>query len=240
MLNGIKIFPIVLLLVVSGAMYAQNKEVEKLPYDKGYVFFGATGGASLRESENEDALFFLIREQDKKGYNVLLTGGYLLTPSVAVGGALQYDRSSVSKITEDTDGIVSNIREAGSIVTTSAYAKYFIPLTPSKRFNLYTIAGLAWVADRNTIENFSQDILTRTYVNKNTVRLGISPGIQVFVVDGFATEVGVNVAGFSGSRKKETVNGVPNASVSTFDLDLRLNILTMNISFYYYFPVNKK
>jgi len=222
------------------AAHGQSDSTPKPPYDKGYVFFGATGGASLRESENEDALFFLIREQQKNGFNVLLTGGYLLTPSMAVGGGLQYDRSSVSKITEDADGIVSDIREAGSIVTTSAYAKFFIPLTPGKRFNLYTIAGLAWVADRNTIENLTQDILTRTYVNKNTIRLGISPGIQVFVVDGFATEVGVNVAGFSGSSKQETVNGVPNSSVNTFDLDLRLNILSLNISFYYYFPIKKK
>jgi hypothetical protein len=48
------------------------------------------------------------------------------------------------------------------------------------------------------------------------------------------------VAGFSGSRKSVTVNGADDAAVNTFDLDLKINILTLNISFYYYFPISKK
>jgi hypothetical protein len=71
------------------------------------------------------------------------------------------------------------------------------------------------------------------------LRLGISPGIQVFIVEGFATEVGVNVAGLSGTRKVVTVNGEEDSTVNTADLDLRLNILSLNISFYYYFPNRK-
>jgi hypothetical protein len=216
---------------------AQENSATKSNYDKGYVFFGATGGASLRESENENALIVNILEQDKKGYNFLVTGGYFITPTLALGGAIRYDESRINKITEDTDGIISNIREAGSIVTSSAYAKFYIPLSPNRRFNLYNIAGFGWISDRYTVENFSQNVLTRTYTNKNTLQLGLSPGIQVFVIDGFATEVGVNVAGFSGSSKKVTVNGDASSTVNTFDLDLQINILTLNISFYYYFPI---
>jgi hypothetical protein len=232
------IFSILFALIVSAqSVTAQDSSPSKSTYDKGYVFFGATGGASLRESENENALIVNILEQDKKGYNFLVTGGYFITPTLALGGAIRYDESRIKKITEDTDGIISNIREAGSIVTSSAYAKFYIPLSPNKRFNLYNIAGFGWIADRYTVENFSQNVLTRTYTNKNTLQLGLSPGIQVFVIDGFATEVGVNVAGFSGSSKKVTVNGDASSTVNTFDLDLKINILTLNISFYYYFPV---
>lgn len=216
---------------------AQETSFTRPNYDQGYIFFGATGGASLRESENENALIVNINEQQKKGYNFLVTGGYFIKPNLALGGAVQYDESRLNKITEDADGIISNIREAGSIVTSSAYTKFFIPLSPSKRFNLYSIAGFGWVADRYAVESFSQNILTRTYTNKNTIQLGLSPGIQVFVIDGFATEVGVNVAGFSGSSKKVTVNGDDSSTVNTFDLDLKINILTLNISFYYYFPI---
>jgi len=227
---------------ISGGTYtvAQDESDKKPPYDKDYVFFGATGGASLRESENENALVFIIKDQQKKGYNFLVTGGYFLKPTLALGGAVRYDESRITKVTEDTDGITADIQEAGSVLTTSAYGKFFIPLTPNKRFNLYTIAGLAWVADRYVVENYSQNLLTRTYTNKNTIQLGLTPGIQVFVVDGFATEVGVNVAGFSGSRKNVTENGVANSAVNTFDLDLKINILSLNISFYYYFPISKK
>lgn len=225
------------LIISIQGVWAQDGNSLKPTYDKGYVFFGATGGASLRASENENALIVNILEQKKKGYNFLVTGGYFITPTLALGGAVQYDESRTTKITQDSDGILSDIQEAGSIITTSVYSKFFIPLSPNKRFNLYSIAGVGWIADRNTAENFSQNVLTRTYTNKNTIQLGLSPGVQVFIIDGFATEVGVNVAGFSGSTKKVSVNGDDSSAVNTFDLDLKINILTLNISFYYYFPI---
>lgn len=220
---------------------AQNESTEekKSPLQKGVVFAGFSGGASLRESENENALVVTIQDQSKKGYNLIFSGGYMLKPEFALGAAMRFDQSRLSKTTVDADGIISNVKEAGSILTTSVYVKNFIPLTANRRINLYNIAGIAWVADRKTSDNLSQDVLTRTYTRKNALQLGISPGIQVFVVDGFATEVGVNVAGFSATRKEVSVNGVNDSSVNTFDLDLRVNILSLSISFYYYFPIRK-
>jgi hypothetical protein len=207
---------------------------------KGVVFAGFSGGASLRGSENENALVVTIQEQSKTGYNLIFTGGYMLKPEFAVGAAMRVDQSRLTKTVVDSDGITSDVQEAGSIITSSIFVKSFIPLTANKRINLYNIAGMAWVADRNNSENFSQDLLTRTYTSKNSLQLGVSPGIQVFVVEGFATEVGVNVAGFSATQKIVSVNGVEDSSVNTFDLDLRVNILSLNISFYYYFPIRKQ
>lgn len=207
---------------------------------KGIAFAGFSGGASLRESENENALVVTIQEQSKTGYNLIFTGGYMLKPEFALGAAVRVDQSRLSKSVLDSDGITSDVQEAGSIITSSIFVKAFIPLTANKRINLYNIAGMAWVADRNNSENFSQDLLTRTYTSKNSLQLGVSPGIQVFVVEGFATEVGVNVAGFSATQKVVAVNGVEDSTVNTFDLDLRVNIFSLNISFYYYFPIRKQ
>jgi hypothetical protein len=163
----------------------------------------------------------------------------MLKPDFAVGAGVRIDQSRLSKTVIDSDGITSNIQEAGSILTSSVYIKNFIGLTANRRINLYNIAGIAWIADRNTAENFSQDLLTRTYTRKNGLQVGISPGVQVFIVDGFATEVGVNVAGFSATRKEVAVNGVVDSKVNTLDIDLRLNILSLNISFFYYFPIHQ-
>lgn len=216
---------------------AQTEQKVNPLLDKGVVFFGLSGGASLRESENENSLLVTIAEQDKKGFNVSIAGGYMLKQDFAAGGALRYDQSRINKTTIDGDGIETDMKEAGSIMTVSGYIKNFIPLTSNRRINLYNITGIAWSADRNTVESTSQDILTRTYTDKNTLQLGISPGIQVFVLKGFATEVGVNVAGLSASKKEVSVNGVPDSSVDTFDVDLKIDILSLNISFYYYFPI---
>lgn len=241
-MHQMKVIIITLTIFFSAAKsLAQNEgtEEKKSSLQKGVVYAGFSGGASLRESENENALVVTIQDQSKKGYNLIFSGGYMLKPEFALGAAMRFDQSRLSKTTVDADGITSNVKEAGSILTTSVYVKNFIPLTVNRRINLYNIAGIAWVADRKTSENLSQDVLTRRFTRKNSLQLGISPGIQVFVVDGFATEVGVNVAGFSAARKKVSVNGNDDSSVNTFDLDLRVNILSLSISFYYYFPTGK-
>jgi hypothetical protein len=235
---------ILTLLLVSQAtrLSAQSEKVSSSPsmLGKGVVFAGFSGGASLRESENEATLGAVIEDQAKKGFNILVSGGYMFTSDFAAGAAFRYDQSRLTKTVVDGEGIKSDIREAGSTLTSSAYVKYFIPLTANRRINIYNLAGIGWVADRNLQEKFTQDVLTRTYTRKNTLQLGLSPGIQVFVIKGFATEVGVSVAGFSASRKEVIVNGISDSKVNTFDFDLKLNILSMNISFYYYFPTTKK
>lgn len=226
--------------MLTQSVLAQETPAEsRSPLRKGVAFVGFSGGASLRESENVNALVVTIQEQAKKGYNLIFSGGYLVRPEFAIGGALRFDRSRESKRVIDADGVATDVREAGSIITTALFVKNFIPLTANKRINLYNIGGLVWVADRNSTESMTQNVLTRTYTNKNSFQLGISPGIQVFVVDGFATEVGVNVAGFSATNKEVMVNGVPDSRVSTFDLDFRVNILSLNISFFYYFPTRR-
>jgi hypothetical protein len=231
-----------LLFFNAGLLNAQNQGSNDAPslLRKGIAFAGFSGGASLRESENENALVATIQEQSKTGYNLIFAGGYMLKQEFAVGAALRVDQSRLTKTVVDSDGITSDVQEAGSIITSSIFVKAFIPLTVSKRINLYNIAGMAWVADRNNRENSSQDVLTRTYTSKNSLQLGVSPGIQVFIVEGFATEVGVNVAGFSATQKVVAVNGIEDSTVNTFDLDLRVNILSLNISFYYYFPIRKQ
>jgi hypothetical protein len=219
-------------------LFAQTTKQPNVLLTKGIVFFGLSGGASIRETENQDLFIFRIKEQQKSGFNVFVSGGYVLGNDFGVGGAFRYDQSRLTRTAVDQDGIVSDIKEAGTILTSSAYLKYFIPLGASKRINLYNIAGVAWVNDNNLNETLTQQVLTRTYTTINSVQLGFSPGIQVFIIDGFATELGVNIAGISGGAKKVYVNGVEDSKSNRLDIDLKLDILSASISFYYYFRVN--
>ncbi|WP_300978509.1 hypothetical protein [Flavobacterium sp.] len=89
--------------------------------------------------------------------------------------------------------------------------------------------------ENKVTEKTSNDILTRYYSVTNNYNLGINPGIQVFTIKGFATEVGVNLAGLSHTYKRTTINEVENTVIKSNDLDLKLNILSLNISFFYFF-----
>lgn len=226
------------LLGCTTSLLAQTAVQPNILLTKGIVFFGLSGGASLRETENQDVFLFRIQEQQKTGFNIFVSGGYVIGNDFGIGGAFRYDQSRLTRSIIDQDGVVSDIQEAGTILTSSAYLKYFIPLGASKRINLYNLAGIAWLNNNNLNETTTQQLLTRTYTTTNTVQLGFSPGIQVFIIDGFATELGVNIAGISGGTKKVYVNGIEDSKSSRLDIDLKLNILSASISFYYYFRAN--
>jgi hypothetical protein len=110
--NG-RIFIILLLSFIQiTQVLAQSENTENSQgiLGKGVVFAGFSGGASLREGENENALVVTIQDQSKKGYNLIFAGGYMLKPEFAVGMGIRYDQSRISKTVIDSDGITSNIQ----------------------------------------------------------------------------------------------------------------------------------
>jgi hypothetical protein len=138
-------------------------------------------------------------------------------------------------LNEDEDAILTEVKEASNSITGAVFIKNFIPLSSSGRFNLYNITGMAFEAKRSNTETFSQDILNRKYTEAYSISLGISPGIQVFVMKGFAAEVGVNVAGVSTTTTRTTINGESGSLVQSGVLDLKINLLSLKLGFFYYF-----
>lgn len=243
-MEKIKIFSFIFLLAASVSVFAQGATDEfsgnfALPefnaIHKRTAFIGFTGSASTRLSENEDVLLFKIIDQEKRAFNLLLSGGYMIRERLGVGLAIQYDYLRNYQTNEDADGIRSEISEAGSGLTTRLFVKNFIPITSSGRFNLFYDIGINIGRDRVLKEDFTQDVLTRTYKTTNAVGIGMTPGINVMVIKGFAVELGVLAAGFSSSTQKVYVNDVETTTIKKGDLDLKLNILALTIGFFYYF-----
>ncbi|OAZ04438.1 hypothetical protein [Flavobacterium succinicans] len=227
------------LLIFSKTVYAQtNNSIEISPFtklQKGLAFVGLTGGANTRSSQNENFLITNVIDKQKDGFNIQANGGYFLSKSFAIGTALRYDWAKLNQILEDSDGIQTFVKEAKSSLGGNVFIKNYIPITANGRFNLFNIVSLGMNKENKVTEKTSNDILTRYYSVTNNYNLGINPGIQVFIIKGFATEVGVNLAGLSHTYKRTTINEVEHTVIKSNDLDLKLNILSLNISFFYFF-----
>lgn len=226
--------------ITSVPIYAQSNSDHKNFYkftnlQKGLAFIGLTGGASTRTSVNEDILILKIIDKQKDGYNIQLNGGYFLSKSFAVGGIIKYDWAKLNQVLENSEGTITYVQEAKSSLGGGVFIKNYIPIAPNGRFNLFNVVGLGMNVENKVSEQTTDDILTRYYTTTNNYSIGITPGIQVFIIKGFATEVGVNLAGLTHSNKKTTVNQIESSTIKSSDLDLKLNILSLNISFYYFF-----
>lgn len=229
-------FQLCLLIPIGVNAQTIPKKPDFLVLNKGASFVGFTGGTSVRESENEIIFGTNLLEQKKEGFNVVFSGGYFYKKDVSLGIGIGFDKFSRSQISENSDGIITNYKEAGSILTSAIFIKNYIPLSSNGRFNLYNLTGLGYSLERKISESFTENVLTRTYTVTNGLRIGLSPGIQVFILKGFATEVGMTIAGLSTSQTKTTENDVTTTNINKVDLNLKINILNINLSFYYYFP----
>ncbi|MGL5113322.1 MAG: hypothetical protein ACRC6O_11850 [Flavobacterium sp.] len=213
-----------------------NREISPFTnLQKGLAFIGITGGANTRTSQNENILITNIIDKQKDGFNIQANGGYFLSKSFAIGTSVKYDWAKINQILEDTDGVQTFIKEASSSLGGNFFIKNYIPITPNGRFNLFNVVSLGMTKENKVTEKTTNTILDRYYSITNNYNLGINPGIQVFIIKGFATEVGVNLAGLSNTYKKTTVNQVEDTVIKSTDLDLKLNILSLNISFFYFF-----
>jgi hypothetical protein len=227
------------LLLFSGEIHAQSPSTNEVStftkLQKGLAFIGITGGANTRTSQNENFLITNVIDKQKDGFDVQANGGYFLSKSFAIGTALRYDWAKLNQILEDTDGVQTFVKEAKSSLGAYVFIKNYIPITPNGRFNLFNVVSLGMNKENKVTENTTNDVLTRYYAVTDNYNLGINPGIQVFIINGFATEVGVNLAGLSHSYKRTTINEVENTVIKSNTLDLKLNILSLNISFFYFF-----
>lgn len=227
------------LLIFPKTINAQSSNtIEISPFtklQKGIAFIGLTGGANTRTSQNENILITNIIDRQKNGFNIQANGGYFLSNSFAVGAVAKYDWAELNQILENSEGIKTYVKEAKSSLGGGFFIKNYIPITPNGRFNLFNVVGLGVNVENKVSEQTTNDILTRYYTVSNIYNLGINPGIQVFIIKGFATEVGVNLAGFTHNNKTTTVNEIESTKIKSSELDLKLNILSLNVSFYYFF-----
>lgn len=205
------------------------------PLQKHLAFIGLTGGVSTRSSENEDILITKIIDKQKDGFYVQANGGYFLSKSFAVGANMKYDWGKLNQILEDSEGVLTTIQEAKSSLGGGFFIKNYIPITPNGRFNLFNVVGLGLTLENKLSEQTTNAVLSRYFTKTNTYNLTINPGIQVLIIKGFATEVGVNLAGLTHTAKKTTLNQVESSKIINSELDLKLNILSLNISFFYFF-----
>jgi hypothetical protein len=209
---------------------------ERSRIDKGRAYVGLSFGVNFKEANNQNFLGLVnIVEEKSSGGNVQLNGGYFLGKYFSVGGIYQYGENNGDLLTEDADQIRTHTESIRRLHTIGAYVKYFTPLNEKERINLFARVGISYQDERVLDEATTNEVLTRTFQKTNTLYFGIIPGVQVLVVEGFAVEADISIAGLQSSWTDTWVNGELAGDVHTTSVSFDINLLTLNIGFFYYF-----
>ena len=105
----------------------------------------------------------------------------------------------------------------------------YVCLDRGHRFGLFNETALeySW-GDMNYTRTLTAG-LTETNTQIQQLRIGLNPGLSVFVMDKFTVEASVGIAGFKMNRKRQTTNGIESGWRKSLGMDYKFNIFNIQI-----------
>lgn len=186
-----------------------TKPVYRANLNKHDYFVGGTLSLNSKEIVNKDALVLNIDDQLSNSISLGIDAGYALKDNLFVGLGVDYGQTTKKGHYTESD-IQKHTQVYTNKMEFRPFIKNYVPLGPSRRFNIITQTELSFSLQQSISESLVDDEITRTLSKTYVAGIGIRPGILVFVIDNFAIETTVNVAGINYSyQKSETTNQAP-------------------------------
>ena len=211
-------------------------------YDDGFSPFKKRNGYlglafSLQDQSliNTQRLLDKVIDGGRFNYNIELSGGYFLGDYTQVGltFSFAYDKFEGTTLRE---GDTIRVEDISKVFTAIPFIKPYFPVTKNERLSFYMQLGIGLGGGNGlTRETKKLDEINKTYSEQFVLNVGLTPGITFFAIENFAFEVGINVLGYELKRTETTINEVETAIETRHNVNLRLNLLSLNIGLAYYF-----
>ncbi|KLT68250.1 hypothetical protein [Flavobacterium sp. ABG] len=234
-----------ILLISSQRINAQNQIVKDTLIlknrltSKGNMYSGITFNFSTKDTDVKQGLLVDVSDQSRNQFKMSVDAGYFIKDNFALGALISFENDRHNQTETDQQGTKTAVQYAKDSYGIYGGMKNFIPLDSKRRFYLYNLVLLGTSFKHIIEERTTNDLLKRSYTKDVALELQINPGIMVNVVKGFSIEVGAQIAGFSSTWSKTTLNNEVTEKSHATDADFSINLLRLNIGFYYYFPIKK-
>jgi hypothetical protein len=203
---------------------------------KGRFYGSLTFSYDARSAENEDQLFRQVVTQSKYNYRIIGNGGIAIKNNMTLGLAAGYGRAKedITYLDENNESITSKSLQQGLSLVPNM--RNYIPLGRGQ-LQVLVQTELSFTFGESLQRIFRQEDIDKIEGNFIEIELGIKPGFILFFDKNWAFETTVGVAGFSTRIDEKTTNNDRDnrQKIVESGIDLRLNILQLNLGVAYYF-----
>jgi hypothetical protein len=230
---------LLLVLLCFNTAYTQDRSAssqEDYIVRKGRYYGALTFSLNQRKAENEDQLLRQVVDQDRYNYRIIGNGGYAIKDNFTLGLSAAYGRKKeeITFLDENDQEIRSKSLEQGFSFTPNM--RNYIPIGKGKlQIIVQTQLGFTFgeslqrVYSANNVDKVEGDFLE--------IDLGVSPGVVLFFTRNWAFETRVNVAGLNTRIEEQVTNDDEEnrQRIEQTNVDLRLNLLELNLGVAFYF-----
>lgn len=189
-----------------------------------------------RNAENENQLLRQVIDQDKFDYRVTASGGYALKNNFTIGLGFSYgrQREDITFVNQDDEEITT--QSVGQDVSFIPNIRKYVPLG-SGRLQIFVQTDLRASFGESLQRDFLAAEVQKTEEDFVELRLGVQPGVVLFFTRQWAFEASVGIAGVSSRWSTKTFNEdeANQTKIQQSSIDLKLNLLALNLGVAYYF-----
>lgn len=201
-------------------------------------------GVSISYSQsNQNDYQFLILENlsgDTYDFKVSPMVCYVVADDLGLGGRFSYSRALTKLekgsvvLGEDTEFDVENLYRLSHEYSVTGIMRNYFSLGRSKRFGFFNEVQLQLGGGQSKLMSGKSEELTGNYESNFTLKVGLSPGMAVFLNDYSALEVNVGVLGFKYTHTKQLNDRIYESNRKTKSANFRINLfsITFGVAFY--------
>lgn len=171
---------------------------------------GVTVSVFNFESDNSRLLFSLLKDIDLnlRTLSVKPFVGYAIKDNTVVGLKFGYSRISggidnLALNIEDLDIALKDIKYTDDSYSFSLFHRSYIGLDPKGLFGLFNETTLGYSTGSTRFSRGADETLKYTDTSINQLKVGINPGIAIFIMPNVGAEVSFGVAGFTYNWEKQ-------------------------------------
>lgn len=197
---------------------------------------GVTVSVFNFESDNSRLLFSLLKDIDLnlRTLSVKPFVGYAIKDNTVVGLKFGYSRISgglnnLSLSIEDLDLSLKDIKYTDDSYSFSLFHRSYIGLDPKGLFGLFNETTLGYSTGSTRFSRGVDETLKYTDTSINQLKVGINPGIAIFIMPNVGAEVSFGVAGFTYNWEKQKKSSGETGKRTNSGANFKINLFNINI-----------
>ena len=197
---------------------------------------GVTVSVFNFESDNSRLLFSLLKDIDLnlRTLSVKPFVGYAIKDNTVVGLKFGYSRISggidnLALNIEDLDIALKDIKYTDDSYSFSLFHRSYIGLDPKGLFGLFNETTVGYSTGSTRFSRGADETLKYTDTSINQLKVGINPGIAIFIMPNVGAEVSFGVAGFTYNWEKQKKSSGETGKRTNSGANFKINLFNINI-----------
>lgn len=222
----------------SGLLSASYKIDSSEYIAKKHFMGGAT--ISLLQAETSDLNILIGDVYDLDGYvfSIEAFGGYFLKDALAVGlrGGYQRTKTEIDfALLDDLVDLSQKTKYLSHGFLIEPYLRNYLKLFNTRHFYFFNETSFSVEYTSGISQTDDYEEINKTISDAWTFQLGLRPGVNIFMANGFAFETSISLLGLSSTLSTINENDEKKSELNYNIINFKVNLLALNFSLVYFF-----